>query len=196
MGNYSIAYQLLLPTPPQPIRDQSQLPQYTQSMLSVLEEMQVALQKFATDAGTAINFVVVQKAGDSMTGPLDLTKAALYLPVYPGDPVPTPQAGSLYYVDASTDRVRYRGQTAFHSLATEDEIIAMQVKGVNQAVTAGAASTTINFGTAQADTSYGMIVVPSWNTSWWWSGKTTTSVTINWGTVAPSGAQFDFVIWR
>jgi hypothetical protein len=55
--------------------------------------------------------------------------------------------------------------------------------------TSGSISLTLD----EPDTQYRILGSPNWNTSWGWSDKTRTSVTITFANEAPSGAKFDWV---
>jgi hypothetical protein len=47
---------------------------------------------------------------------------------------------------------------------------------------------------ATADTSYQILITPSWDTTFWVSGKTTGNFTVNFGTISPSTASFDWLL--
>lgn len=61
------------------------------------------------------------------------------------------------------------------------------------AITAGNANKILTFTTPFTDTLYSASALPDWNTTVFFSAKTKTSITINFGTVAP-GAQNCLVI--
>lgn len=49
---------------------------------------------------------------------------------------------------------------------------------------------------AEADADYGVIITPSWLTTWKVTGKATTGLLVTFGTAAPAGASFDYLIFR
>lgn len=67
---------------------------------------------------------------------------------------------------------------------------------VSAPVTAAATSLVVVFPRQEVDTHYGVQISPNWSTTMHWSGKTTTQVTINFGTGAPAGALVDIVTFR
>ncbi len=67
---------------------------------------------------------------------------------------------------------------------------------VAQAVTAAASSVAVTFPRTEVDTSYGVCATPSWSSTVWISGKTTTGCTLNFGTAAPAGATVDYITFR
>lgn len=64
----------------------------------------------------------------------------------------------------------------------------------NVSVTSGASSITINNTTP--DSSFSVSVAPSWNTTWWITGKSYAGFTVNFGTAAPTSATIDWEITR
>jgi hypothetical protein len=192
-----VVYELAWANPPKAISDNQPetIQDYTTRLATFLTTQQLTLQTFFTQVGIQVNRDLVHRLGDTMFGVLDLTLGGFVLPVFTGDPSP-PQTGQLYYVGGATDHVRARFASAYDSLAKLGEVFVRQVSGINAAVITGASSTTITFGVAQPDTSYGLLVLPSWNTSYWYSGKAVGSVIVNWGTIAPVGSTFDFIIYR
>jgi hypothetical protein len=192
-----VTYELAWGSPPKAIQDNqpATLQDYTTRLASFLSTQQLTLQTFFTQIGVQVNRDLVHRLGDTMFGVLDLTNGGFVLPVFTGDPSP-PQTGQLYYVSGATDHVRARFASTYDSLAKLGEVFVRQVSGINAAVITGASTTTITFGTAQPDTSYGILVLPNWNTSHWYSSKVVGSVVVNWGTIAPAGSTFDFIIYR
>ena len=81
-------------------------------------------------------------------------------------------------------------------VALETQLQGNNGRGINVAVTQGATSIAITFGTPLSDANYGVAVTPNWNTSVWVTGKTATGFTINFGTAAPAGATVDWMIRR
>jgi hypothetical protein len=70
-------------------------------------------------------------------------------------------------------------------------------KGVNVAVSEGSTSLTVTLPVTEPNTSYGVLVIPQWNTNVWVTNKTTTSFTINFGTAAPTGGSYiDWFVYR
>lgn len=67
---------------------------------------------------------------------------------------------------------------------------------VRQSVSTSATSVTLTFPRTEADTSYGVNVTPSWNTTVWVSSRSTTGCTINFGTAAPASATIDVITFR
>jgi len=63
-------------------------------------------------------------------------------------------------------------------------------------VTNGATTKTYTLPLAEQDTSYGVHVIPNWNTTVWVTGKTTTQCTINFGTAAGASAFCDVNTFR
>lgn len=49
---------------------------------------------------------------------------------------------------------------------------------------------------AEVDTGFGIVLTPNWNTSYWITGKSNTGFTVNFGTPAPAGATFDWLLYR
>jgi hypothetical protein len=160
---------------------------YLFALLSTLQDAHGAV-------ATRVNYELVERTGDSMTGRLDLRNGALDLPIYPGDPV-TWEVPEIYYV-SSVDRVRVRLSAGFSTLQTEQDVLRRRLVSPNRVVTSGASSVTITFGTAEPDTDYAVFVTPNWNTSVWVTGKTTTQFVVNFGTVAPTGATIDVAVCR
>jgi len=69
--------------------------------------------------------------------------------------------------------------------------------GVNVAVAEGATSLAVTLPVTEADTNYGVLVTPHWNTTVSVTGKTTTGFTINFGTAAPvGGSSLDWMLFR
>jgi len=60
----------------------------------------------------------------------------------------------------------------------------------------GATTVLVTFPRAEVDTAYGVLVTPSWNTTVWVTGKTTTGCTVNAGTAAPAGGTVDLLTFR
>lgn len=67
--------------------------------------------------------------------------------------------------------------------------------GINFTVTAGGTSITIG-GLTQSDTLYFVTVIPSWNTTYWITGKTKTNFTINFGTAPTVESLMDWQLTR
>lgn len=67
---------------------------------------------------------------------------------------------------------------------------------VNVPVTTAATSLVVVFPRQEVDTKYGVQVTPNWSTTTYWSGKTTTQVTLNFSVGAPAGAQIDLITFR
>jgi hypothetical protein len=192
-----LVYELAWGSPPKSLESPTPeaVQEYTTRMAGFLSSQQLLLQTFFTQVGIQVNRDLVHRLGDTMFGVLDLTAGGFVLPVFTGDPAP-PQTGQLYYVGGTTDHVRARFASTFDSLAKLGEIFVKQISGINAAVINGASSTTITFGTAQINTSYGLLVMPSWATTFSYSAKATGSVVVNWATVAPANSTFDFILWR
>lgn len=68
--------------------------------------------------------------------------------------------------------------------------------GVALTVTAAATTHAVTLPRTEPDANYGVTVTPSWGTTVFVTGKTTTGFTVNFGTAAPSGASFDFITFR
>lgn len=81
------------------------------------------------------------------------------------------------------------------STANAEISFSANIRGKNQAVTTGATSVAVS-GKTYTDTSYGVLCTPSWNTTCWVSGSTTTGFTLNFGTAAPSGAVVNWLVIR
>jgi hypothetical protein len=179
-------------TPPSTPGGFEEIPQFLRRLVAFLVSFQNSLQIYFYSLARKVNFELVDRAGDSMFGTLDLTEGALLLPTYPGDPDP-PRTGELFLVSG---RLRYRG-SAFYFVAHQDEILRRVIVRTNQPVSGGATFTDVNFSPAQPDTSYHVVVTPSWNTTIYITQKTTTGFRINYGTAAPSGGGvIDVSCWR
>ena len=63
----------------------------------------------------------------------------------------------------------------------------------NVSVIVDAVSLAITF--AAPSTSYRLEVSFNWNTTWWWSSKATTGITINFSTPAPAAAKLDWAVY-
>jgi len=74
--------------------------------------------------------------------------------------------------------------------------IAPKQKGVGITVTAGATSLLVTLPEAEPDASYGVLVVPSWNTTVWVTNKTTSGFTVNFGTAPTADSPIDYFIYR
>jgi hypothetical protein len=192
-----VVYELAWASPPKAVSDNQSatLQDYTTRLATFLSTQQLTLQTFFTQIGIQVNRDLVHRLGDTMFGVLDLSLGGFVLPVFTGDPTP-PQTGQLYYVGGATDHVRARFASTYDSLAKLGEVFVRQVSGINATVLLGASTTTIIFGTAQPDTSYGVLVMPSWSTAFWYSGKTTAQVVVNWSVAAPANSTMDFIIFR
>lgn len=193
----TVTYQLQLPGPPEPIDNQNQLGGYTNTLQSDWNALITTLQDFALEVGIAINFELVDRSGSTIIGLIDFTNGALILPVFPGDPVPTPPTGEIYY-ETSTNRVRVQLATGPDSFAMFQDVYLRQVPGgENTTVVSGAVGTVVTFSTPQANASYGVNVTPAWNTTVWVTAKIAACFQINYGTAAPSGgSKIDMIIWR
>jgi hypothetical protein len=64
------------------------------------------------------------------------------------------------------------------------------------AITAGNASKTVTFTTPFTDLFYSASALPDWNTTVWFSAKLKTSITINFGTVAPGANNCLVILMR
>ena len=70
-------------------------------------------------------------------------------------------------------------------------------RAINVAVPQAANSITVTLPVAEPDTSYGVSVVPQWNTSVYVTSKTATTFVIGFGTAAPSGgSKLDWIVFR
>lgn len=67
---------------------------------------------------------------------------------------------------------------------------------VATAVTLAAANVVVTFPRNEPDTNYGAIAIPNWGTTIYINTKTTTGMTINFGTVAPASATVDWITFR
>lgn len=64
------------------------------------------------------------------------------------------------------------------------------------AVTAAATSVTYPFASTEVDTNYGAVATPNWNTTAYVSARTTTSLTVSFGTAAPANATVSILVFR
>ena len=62
-------------------------------------------------------------------------------------------------------------------------------------VSVGLDATSLAITFAAPTTGYRLEVSFNWNTTWWWSSKSTTGITINFGTPAPSAAKLDWAVY-
>ena len=169
-----------------------EVPQFLRKLVAFLGSFQNALQVYFYALSRKVNFELVDRAGDTMFGTLDLTSGAVLIPTYPGDPSP-PRDGELFLVSG---RLRYRG-SAFFFVAHQDEILKRVLVLTNQEVAEGAVSTNVTFTPAQPDTNYHVVATPSWNTTVYVTNKSTGGFTVNYGTAAPSGGGVvDISCWR
>jgi hypothetical protein len=169
-----------------------EIPQFLRKLVSFLSSLQNSLQVYFYALSRKVNFELVDRAGDSMFGTLDLTNGAVLIPSFPGDPDP-PRDGELFLVSG---RLRYRG-SSFFFVAHQDEILEKVLVLTNQPVDAGAVSTNVTFTPAQPDTNYHVVATPSWNTTIYVTNKSTNGFTVNYGTAAPSGGGVvDISCWR
>lgn len=60
----------------------------------------------------------------------------------------------------------------------------------------GNTTVTWTFDRTESDTDYGVSALPTWSTTTFVSGRTTTSVTIDFGTAAGANATVDILIFR
>lgn len=68
---------------------------------------------------------------------------------------------------------------------------------IGMGVTVGAGATTLAItGLTQADSQYLVTVIPSWNTTYWITGKTAMGFTVNFGTAPGSAATLDWRLMR
>lgn len=67
---------------------------------------------------------------------------------------------------------------------------------VNLPVTATDTTKAVVFPREEVDTEYGLSVTTNWDTTWWWTGKSTTGVTLNFSTPAPADAFVDVAAFR
>lgn len=67
--------------------------------------------------------------------------------------------------------------------------------GVNISVSSGATNLTVGL-VGLLDNTYAAICVPSWNTTWWITSKSSTGFTINFGTSPASTSQLDWTVTR
>jgi hypothetical protein len=74
--------------------------------------------------------------------------------------------------------------------------ISTSQKGVNVPVDVGVTNMTVTLPIAEPDTAYGVLVSPGWNTTYWITGKTTTSFTVNFGTAPTAASTFDWFLFR
>lgn len=81
------------------------------------------------------------------------------------------------------------------NLKTLFDYLNLQAIGIGVAVSSGSASLAIS-GLSQADIQYLVTVVPSWNTTYWITGKTTTGFTINFGTAPSTISTIDWRLMR
>ena len=72
--------------------------------------------------------------------------------------------------------------------------VGLHSAGINVAVTTGASSIVVS--NSLPDSSYAVIAIPNWNTTYWITAKSYAGFTINFGTVAPSGATVDWSLVR
>jgi hypothetical protein len=70
------------------------------------------------------------------------------------------------------------------------------VRGINQAITTGATTLAVAFGTAHADAAYAVNCTPSYDTTCFATNKTTTGFILNFGTAAPASAAVDWFVVR
>lgn len=70
--------------------------------------------------------------------------------------------------------------------------------GVAVAVTAAAVTKAIAFadGKNEPDAAYGVLVTPSWLTTWRVTAKALTGFTVDFGTAAPANATIDYAVIR
>ena len=70
--------------------------------------------------------------------------------------------------------------------------------GNQLAVAVPAANTTlpVTFLNKESTLTYGVIVIPNWNTTVWVTAKTATGCTANFGTAAPANASIDLATFR
>lgn len=81
------------------------------------------------------------------------------------------------------------------SLRISDTLqLGLHGRAFNVPVTTSATSIVIN--NSQPDSSFGVKVTTSWNTTFWITGKSFAGFTVNFGTAAPSGATIDWEITR
>ena len=70
------------------------------------------------------------------------------------------------------------------------------VRGFNVGVTATSTTHTVTFPTAHADTNYAVMCTPSWNTTCYVTGKSTTGFTLNFGTASGATDTVDWFVVR
>ena len=68
------------------------------------------------------------------------------------------------------------------------------VRGINQAITIGATTQVVTFGTAYPDAIYAVNCTANYNTTCFVTGKTTTGFTLNFGTAAPASSTVDWFV--
>lgn len=68
------------------------------------------------------------------------------------------------------------------------------VRGIDQAITTGATTLAVTFGTAYPDAAYAVTCTANYNTTCFVTGKTTTGFTLNFGTAAPASAAVDWFV--
>ena len=69
-------------------------------------------------------------------------------------------------------------------------------QNVQLAVTNGATSVTWTFDRTEEDTTYGVVALPTWSTTTYLSARSTTAVTISFGTAAGASATVDLLTFR
>lgn len=67
---------------------------------------------------------------------------------------------------------------------------------VQLAVTNGATSVTYTFGRTDTNANYGVVATPTWSTTVYCSARTTTSLTLTFGTAAGANATVDIITFR
>ena len=68
------------------------------------------------------------------------------------------------------------------------------VRGINQAITTGATTLAVTFGTAYPDAAYAVNCTANYNTTCFVTGKATTGFTLNFGTAAPASSTVDWFV--
>ncbi len=128
------------------------------------------------------------RVGDTTTLPLQVLEARGSIPSLVLD-------GS----EASGVRLRLRENAGLMDVTddTPTQLRVITTRG-NKNISVGLNATSISvvFASSEADTSYEITTNPSWNSTTWYTSKTTTGFTINFNTAAPAGATVDWHIER